>query len=107
MDLLGGLIEAVHGVHELVVQHVGVLVGAQLVGHQALLVALVVLGDAVLVLRVDLHAELVLDLTVVLLTVLQLQTDGSFGRSPQITVFTYKIIGVCIVEFREESESSE
>lgn len=75
MYSLSSLVEAVHGVYELVVQHVGVLVGLELVGDQPLLEALVVLGDAVLVLRVDLHAELVLHLAVVLLAVLQLQTN--------------------------------
>lgn len=73
MSLLERLVESVHDVRELVVQQVAVLVLLELVGDQPLLEALVVLRDLVLVLRVDLHAELVLHLAVVHFFMLHLE----------------------------------
>lgn len=69
---LGGAVEPVHGVHELVVQHVGVLVGREAVRHQALRELLVVSRHLVAVLCKDFHAESLLRLTLVRLAVLQL-----------------------------------
>lgn len=67
-----GPVEPVHNVHELVVQQVAVLVLFETERDLALLEPLIVLGDLVLVLGVDLHAELVLQLALVGLVMLHL-----------------------------------
>lgn len=81
-----GPVEPVHDVHELVVQQVAILVLLETKRGQALLVALIVLGDLVLVFRVDLHAELVLQLTLVSLVVLHLDVTIQLEISVRATI---------------------
>ena len=61
-------------------QQIGVLVHAQAELLLAKIVALVVLGNFVLVLHVDLHADALLRLAVVLLAVLQLVKESGKER---------------------------
>lgn len=77
--LVQRIVEAVHLLLEFVVQHVRVLVDSHLVADLAGGIALVVLGNLVLVLIEDLHAETLFSLILIVLVVLQLQSKGS-GR---------------------------
>lgn len=72
INSLGSAVEAVHGVDKFMRQHVGVLVRCETVGHFTTLIALVVLGYLVLVLRKDLHTEPFLCLTFIGLLVFEL-----------------------------------
>lgn len=88
---LDGLVKSVHGVNKLMVQHVGVLVGLQLVRDEPLLKALVVLGDTHLVLGKDLHAKLVFHFAVIGLVVFQLHGNGTWKLSDAF-LFVYLYI---------------
>lgn len=68
-----GVVEAVHHLTELMVQHICVLVDGQLEALLSRCPFLVVLGNLVLVLVEDLETETLLGLIVVVLAVLQLQ----------------------------------
>lgn len=71
------IVEAVHLLSEFVVQHVRVLVDSQFEADLAGGIALVVLGNLVLVLIEDLHAETLLSLILIVLVVFQLQLKES------------------------------
>lgn len=75
--LVQRIVEAVHLLSEFVVQHVRVLVDSQLEADLTGGIALVVLGNLVLVLIEDLHAETLLSLILIVLVVFQLQLKES------------------------------
>ena len=72
--VFGGLVETVHGLHELVMEHVSVLVLLETVRDESLLVPLVVLSYHVLVLSVYLHTKLIFHFVVVYFPVLELES---------------------------------
>lgn len=75
--LVQRIVEAVHLLSEFVVQHVRVLIDSQLEADLTGGIALVVLGNLVLVLIEDLHAETLLSLILIVLVVFQLQLKES------------------------------
>lgn len=76
-SLVRSPVEPVHDVYELVVQQIAVLVLLEAERDQSLLEPLVVLGDLVLVLCVDLHAELIFYFTLVGFVMLHLDNMTS------------------------------
>lgn len=71
--LVQRVVETVHLLLELMVQHIRILVDSHLVADLAGGITLIVLGNLVLVLIVDLHAETLLSLILIVLMVFQLQ----------------------------------
>lgn len=70
--LVQRVVETVHLLLELMVQHIRILVNGHLVADLAGGITLIVLGNLVLVLIVDLHAETLLSLILIVLMVFQL-----------------------------------
>lgn len=86
MGLLGGdaAIEAVHVIHKLVMQQIAVFVHGQFVCDGAAMEQLIVLGDLVLVIHVDLHAEWFFGAVFVLFRVLGLWATASCRRQKMV-----------------------
>lgn len=72
--LVQRVVETVHLLLEFMVHHIRVFVDSHLVADLAGGIALIVLGNLVLVLIVDLHAETLLSLILIVLTMFQLQS---------------------------------